>query len=729
MKRAPVVAIPVIWMLSMIAPATAQNASFEDAVVDVGNIGLTVTNAGFIGRANTRNNPTGPPSMEYPLDSGIEHLFESGLWVGAIRSDGVATVRTGAVTAAGGYRPGATGYEFAQASAIVERSRLPESEVFTRSAVSHQDYLATFVDTAAVLPGTSIQMPDPQGRLGMEVHLESFAWNFPFTEYFVILNWKIVNISDAAWDSVYVGMYHDLVVRNINTTNEAGGAFFNKGGYGFIDSLQTSYAFNAGGSEETLNTYGAMTFLGAEWRDPRSGRKRFFHPDLAAAYEAEGYAPPRVNPRWWLFSGGLNEFSRPSTDDLRYRRMATPFPNPDAFESPDEFEAARTAWFERLRTDGLNAAGNWIGLTPIGPFPRVEPGDTLTVTYAVVAALKPEEFQGQAGKAIDTPESRALLANNILWARRTYSGEDNNFNGELDPGEDVNGNGVLDRYLIPEPPAAPRLRVAFEDTVDPNTGLQDTRVVLYWDRTAERSRDPVTGTFDFEGYRVYRSNPGDDLEGNILDRATLIAQYDRPGNRTGFNNGFDEIELSEPVTFPDDPTEYWYRFEADDLLGGWQYLFTVTSFDEGDVDAGLPSFESSRTANATRIFPGTPPDREGARKVGVYPNPYRVNAAWDGGTNRTRRLNFYNLPPRAEIRVYTLAGEIVKEMLHESETYRGDIRWYDNFSAENRQLPGGEHSWDILSENGLNLSAGLYLFTVKNLDTGEVQRGKFVIIK
>ena len=115
--------------------------------------------------------------------------------------------------------------------------------------------------------------------------------------------------------------------------------------------------------------------------------------------------------------------------------------------------------------------------------------------------------------------------------------------------------------------------------------------------------------------------------------------------------------------------------------------------------------------------------------MGVYPNPYRVNAAWDGGTNRTRRLNFYNLPPRAEIRIYTLAGEIVKEMLHESETYRGDIRWYDNFSAENRQLPGGEHSWDILSENSLNLSGGLYLFTVKDLDTGEVQRGKFVIIK
>src|SRR5690606_19365290 len=212
-------------------------------------------------------------------------------------------------------------------------------------------------------------------------------------------------------------------------------------------------------------------------------------------------------------------------------------------------------------------------------------------------------------------------------------------------------------------------------------------------------------------------------------RATLIAQYDRPGNRTGFNHGFEEVRLEAPVTFPGDTTQYWYRFETGDLLAGWQYLFTVTAFDEGDPDAGLGSFESSRTANATRIFPGTPPVDDGSRRVGVYPNPYRVGAAWDGASNRTRRLNFYNLPPRSQIRIYTLAGEVVATLDHDAETYRGDIRWYDDFSAPNRQLSGGEHSWDILSESGLNLAGGLYLFSVKDLDSGEVQQGKFVIIK
>lgn len=719
-------------MLFVQVPAQAQ-ALFEEAVVDVGNMGLTVTNAGFIGRASARNNPTGPPSLEYPRDSGVEHLFEAGLWIGAIRrSDGIVTVRSGAVTTSGGYSPGATGYEFAQASSIFPRSSLPDSEFFTNRAISHQDYTATYVDTSAVLPGTSIQMPDPQGRLGISVTQESYAWNFPFTEYFTILNFKIVNISNTPWDSVYVGLYHDIVVRNVNTTSESGGAFFNKGGYGYIDSLYASYGFNAGGSEETLNTYGSVAFLGAEWKDPATGMERFFHPQVAEEYINDGYTAPRVIPRWWLFSGGIEELDRPNTDAERFRRMATAFPNAADFDSELEFETARSAWYDRLRTDGQNAAGNWIGMTSAGPFPSVLPGDTLKATFALLGALKPDEYQGQAGKLIDTEDSRRLLNNNILWAQRTYSGEDNNTNGRLDAGEDINNNGQLDRYLIPEPPASPKLRVEFEDSTDPVTGLQDNRVILYWDRMAEESIDPVTGLQDFEGYRIYQSNPGDDLSGNILDEATLIAQYDAPGNRTGFNNGFGTILLSEPKNFADDPTDYWYRFEVEDLLNGWQYLFVLTAFDEGDVDAGLDSFESSRTANATRVFPGTPTNEDlasASKKVGVYPNPYRINAAWDGQTSRTRRLNFYNLPSHAEIRVYTLVGEIVAKMLHEADAYNGDTRWYDDFSAENRRLPGGEHSWDLLSDNALSISPGLYLFSVKDLDTGDVQQGKFVIMK
>ncbi|MDX1429619.1 MAG: hypothetical protein R3282_04990, partial [Rhodothermales bacterium] len=199
----------VVVALSASIPASAPGQAFEEAVIDIGNVGITVTNAGFVGRSNVRNNPTGPPSFEYPLNSGVEHLFEAGLWVGAIRSDGVITVRTGAVTASAGYTPGGLGYELAQASPIIERSSLTSRDAFSALAVSHQDYIASFVDTSSVVPGTFIEMPDVQGQLGAVIEMSTYAWSFPFTEYFAILNFDIINVSDAPWDSVWVGLYHD----------------------------------------------------------------------------------------------------------------------------------------------------------------------------------------------------------------------------------------------------------------------------------------------------------------------------------------------------------------------------------------------------------------------------------------------------------------------------------------------------------------------------------------
>ena len=47
---------------------------------DVGNIGLTVTNFGTYGHGFSLWPEQ--PSCEYPLGSGIEHIFDGGLWIG-----------------------------------------------------------------------------------------------------------------------------------------------------------------------------------------------------------------------------------------------------------------------------------------------------------------------------------------------------------------------------------------------------------------------------------------------------------------------------------------------------------------------------------------------------------------------------------------------------------------------------------------------------------------------
>jgi len=41
----------------------------------------------------------------------------------------------------------------------------------------------------------------------------------------------------------------------------------------------------------------------------------------------------------------------------------------------------------------------------------------------------------------------------------------------------------------------------------------------------------------------------------------------------------------------------------------------------------------------------------------------------------------------------------------------------------------GKFAWDVLSEYGRAIATGLYVYVVENLDSGEIQRGKLVIIK
>lgn len=92
--------------------------------------------------------------------------------------------------------------------------------------------------------------------------------------------------------------------------------------------------------------------------------------------------------------------------------------------------------------------------------------------------------------------------------------------------------------------------------------------------------------------------------------------------------------------------------------------------------------------------------------------------------------NFIFTPPaKAEVRIYTVAGDIVGEFTHDSETYNGDIGWFSNFSDDPRGIAGGEHAWDLQSNANQILTTGLYLYTVKDLASGEVQTGKIVIIK
>ena len=602
----------------------------------VGKIGLTVTNFGTLGTRNFYWSE-GQPSCEYPIGSRIEHIYQAGLWVGAeIRSanplrDGIRAVSTGSsniVSVTTG-----RGFEFVSipGTSVIQRSSLSESRYFDTTAISHQDFIGWYTDTTPRDTSDPVDRPVP---LGITVRQESYAWNFPFADAFVLINYIIYNTSADTLDSVYVGLWDNSVVRNTNNVRPGTAGYFERSANGYSDSLRMKYTFDYSGipTPPAAGSYVGIKLLGSS--PFPIGVDSLGDLTLRTYYNAWTFATTATGDQaYW--SPRL-DFGSIQGERSRYERLSASLP-------PDKIAPLRTLQPQNMTT-----------LLSTGPFRSLLPGDSLQVVFAVVCARK----FGPDPASLDSREQRKTLYTNAGFAQQAYDGEDVNGNNRLDPGEDINGNGRLDHFILPQPPRPPKVRAVVENQ----------NVTIYWDKsTSELSVNPITRQQDFEGYRIYRSNPGADFTDpeNLLLNLSLVGEFDKPDNTIGYNTGFSRILLAQPQRFPGDTVDYWYRFppngEHIPHLNGWQYIYGVAAYNTGDSALSLPSLQSKMVL--VRAIPGTDTSAAASGKVGVYPNPYYARAYWDGGTERTRKIYFYNLPARCEITIYTLAGDVVATLL------------------------------------------------------------------
>ncbi|MEZ4828947.1 MAG: hypothetical protein R3C61_22075 [Bacteroidia bacterium] len=677
-----------------VLPLFAQQANvFQEKVTNAGNIAATINNLGMIGNSFSGSfNVEGFASCEYPANSGIEHVFDGGLWVGG-RVNGEIAVSSGAIDDASGYATGKRGFEFTSRSPLLERSTLYDSPFFTPQAISHQDLVSTFTDTAIAIStgGGSIPITDHLKPLGLEVDFQAYNWNFTFADFFIILNYHITNISSNPIQDIYLGFWLDGVVRNINITPPGGTAFFSQGGNGFIDSLNMGYEFDALGDVGYTDSYVGTKFLGAEINGdcPSS-------PDF------------KVHFNTWQFRNSADPlFFFPDDDNKKYGKLTTGL-------------NYLSGWPDIQKQ--INTANNRSNLVSAGPIPILMPGQSMDVAFAIVCAKR--VFDGLPA-SVNSPAQRANLIQNAQWAQTAYLGEDANGNCRLDPGEDRDGNGRITRFILPSPPDRPVMKVVPGDHV----------IDVYWSDNAEQSIDPISKKQDFEGYRLYKTTVGFDVQNtqDIFQSLNLSGEWDIPGNEKFFETGFESIRLDDPVTFPGDPNAYHYKYTFRNIANGWQHVIALTAFDEGDVVNNLESLESAPLANLKRVFAGKPGNTGFANgEPFVYPNPYYARADWEGASTfeEDRKIIFANLPKNAEVRIYTLAGDLVDVFEH-SESYNGsDTRWHSTYSdPENAVFSGGEHAWDLLSQDNQIIARGLYLFVVRDLDSGKIMRGKFVVIK
>ncbi len=89
------------------------------------------------------------------------------------------------------------------------------------------------------------------------------------------------------------------------------------------------------------------------------------------------------------------------------------------------------------------------------------------------------------------------------------------------------------------------------------------------------------------------------------------------------------------------------------------------------------------------------------QQVWVVPNPFRGQEAWDqpGG----HQVQFKGLPDDARIRIYTVTGELVRELHHGGKTAQPDLEGGFCLNCE---------TWDLKNADGRDVASGIYVYRV-----------------
>ncbi len=220
--------------------------------------------------------------------------------------------------------------------------------------------------------------------------------------------------------------------------------------------------------------------------------------------------------------------------------------------------------------------------------------------------------------------------------------------------------------------------------------------------------DHTVGTTPYNkipvNYTIINMNTGDSVKSEIIDN-------DKSKSLTLG----DDIVFIQPVN---NQVKYSWRIHYQPPLnpavtpvypqpGDKFRIYTVKPFQTGDYFSFTTKSSTVSSSLANKNLSG----------ITVVPNPYIAAASWEPRTLFTtgrgeRKIDFTHLPAKCTIRIYTIAGALVKTL------YKDD----SNLNS------GGAISWDLVSDDGMDVSYGIYVFHVDAPGIGEYI-GKFAVIK
>jgi hypothetical protein len=756
-------------------------------LLNVGRFAMRITNIGVIGNAFFDNGLSFDPSFEYPKGSGHELLNHAELWVGARNENGELRVSGGpmlewrptldasdTVRIANAGDPGMRSYVDDDGDGRIDEELLNGRDDDGDGRVdedvllpSQQMLAADYTDNQPEAVNYTYPTGERHVPLQLAVHQEAYAWSLPGHDGIAGLEFTITNRGGQTLRDVRLGLYADLDARDRN-----------QGAGHLDDELRfVPYSVLINPHPDTLAGYTKQCVERIEGevavlRDAnhRSGRPAVMLVPLSHTTDPLGFLVNVAFP-------GVREAqaaARAPRRDSTFKLYAFMPGAPPGQGGPPLLDADRYAALTgSYPTASIEREGDYAVLASCGPFSRLDPGQSVKFSVALVALPEPDRA---ASVAFDTHmlyRGQRLDLQPNIGRRGDYLKGQTGQNGhetclEPPPGVVFNYDPNCPEKFTFDPEMAPLTPLTFppgvavettyvngkciwtdldcdactgDDGVDtirhwdldvrlpPKPTVRaipgDHSVRIEWDNAPEQEiRSGAVGSSDFAfaGYKLYRLDD--------WGRESLLPEPERWQRMAVYRvdptqGGIPLTNILDPTIPPDGsgPGGPHYpvgRYKADDplALNGFDYHYVVTTILRGHPGGALSlpavEYESPFAASFDdRVVPHAA-SKPVSGAVWVVPNPYRENASWERqpviGDAFTRHVDFMGLPrAKARIRIYTLAGDLVQTIDHDGSN--GD----------------GEAAWNLITRNGQDVQSGMYLFTVESALGHQV--GRFVLIR
>jgi hypothetical protein len=240
----------------------------------------------------------------------------------------------------------------------------------------------------------------------------------------------------------------------------------------------------------------------------------------------------------------------------------------------------------------------------------------------------------------------------------------------------------------------------------------DNYDVIFGKVGISKSTEITLGTYKFPAenvnFKVYNRTEKSFIKFAFLEVDTTGG----PGKLTAKGAFKDRIVFLEPNSQGNLVYTWWFYLSAD-TTGGYRF---PEAGDTAHIRLKKPFLSSDVFRFVSHAgYINDKKAKVDLDKIKVVPNPYAAAALWEpknpySSGRGPRELHFTHLPAKATIRIFTITGELVKTIYH------------------NSQFNDGTEIWNMLSRDNLAISYGVYVYQVEAPGIGS-KIGKFAVIK